>query len=143
MHAVSNVVRPFAFIALAALVSLSGCGVDPNTLDDSSTAGIDDGAYATENESDTIDTEETAEQSIDFRDCSCIDMSQVEDCRAPTTCTRYVRQGTVTRYCPRTLRSYTCAKYVGKVCRKTGFVKGSLPCCSGRAAVKAGKLRCQ
>ena len=141
MHAVSNVGRPFAVIALAALVSVSGCGVDPNELDEESTLGTEEAGGDEEAGAISEDTA-SVEQGVDFYSCSCLNPSQVLDCRAPTTCTKYVRQGTATYFCRETLRAFTCPKYVPKVCRKSGFVKGSLACCSGRAAMRAGKLRC-
>ncbi len=66
--------------------------------------------------------------------CACLDKSQVEDCTAATTCTYWVKSGTSDEYyCATRHEFFYCPHYVSKLCRKNGYLRNGIHCCSGNA----------
>ena len=83
--------------------------------------------------SENVDRSAEALKKVDLNECACIDLTQIEDCRAASTCASYTNiSGQYdTYYCKRTKTNFKCPKVAEHLCRIGGYPPNGIKCCNG------------
>ena len=110
------------FIMVAAVLFTTACGP----------AELEDGELGQEAQALEVNP-----GTNDFKPCVCLDKSQVISCGTGSTCTKYRKQGTYSFWCAPKNATVICPDYVPYTCRKRSYLKGSLPCCSGKYRIRS------